>query len=62
MIFTKLRGRSDGKVEVIPSGTPSSVLVTVFDDDRSEKYEKMIRDNREEYALRHGGSRREMKL
>lgn len=40
-----------------PAGTPSVVLVTVFDRDQyTTGYLKTIRENREQYASRHGKS------
>ena len=38
----------------IPSGTPSAVLVTVLDPKDSETFNSAIRENRRDYASRHG--------
>ena len=38
----------------VPSGTPSAVLVTVLDPKDSETFNSAIRENRRDYASRHG--------
>ena len=40
--------------ERIPPGTPEVVLVTVLDDTMSERYVARMKENREDYAARHG--------
>ena len=41
--------------ESVPPGTPSVVIVTVFDEKHmSDDYVEKIKANREDYALRHG--------
>jgi len=40
--------------EGIPSGTPEVVIVTVLDPNIRDEYAAKIKENREEYASRHG--------
>lgn len=55
MLFSWLRGGNpSATAEIIPEGTPPVVLVTTFDTVFGSRYEKMIKDNREAYAARHG--------
>lgn len=43
--------------ERLPTGTPSVVIVTIFDEEHmSPTYIQRIRTNREDYAARHGQS------
>ena len=42
--------------ERTPPGTPPIVIITIFDNVPSSRYEQMIRDNRRIYASRHGKS------
>jgi mannan polymerase II complex MNN11 subunit len=44
-------------VEVIPPGTPEIVIVTVLDHDMPKGYVERIKENREDYAKRHGKSK-----
>lgn len=42
-------------VESVPPGTPPVVIVTVFDEQHiNDEYIKIIKANREDYAMRHG--------
>lgn len=42
---------------VVPAGTPSVVLVTLFDNEvLSQTYAQNIKTNREDYASRHGNT------
>ncbi|MCJ1243932.1 hypothetical protein MMC30_001129 [Trapelia coarctata] len=50
-LLTKLLWSS---VDVIPSGTPEVVIVTVLDPDIREEYVAKIKENREDYVARHG--------
>jgi hypothetical protein len=50
-LAARLFGGGDG----IPSGSPTVVILTVFDEvNYSKEYIKMIKDNRIEYAKKHG--------
>jgi hypothetical protein len=50
-ILSQIMGGSEG----IPSGTPPVVIVTVVDSDNySKEYINNIKDNRIEYARKHG--------
>jgi mannan polymerase II complex MNN11 subunit len=50
-----LLSRLFGGGNSIPSGTPPVVIVTVVDESNySKEYIKMIKDNRIEYAKKHG--------
>jgi len=50
-LLTKLLSSS---VEIIPSGTPEVVIVTVLDPDIREEYAAKIKENREDYVSRYG--------
>jgi len=54
LLFSRIVGGPDR----IPSGTPSVVLVTVVDTEAhySKEYLQDIKDNRIEYARKHGRS------
>lgn len=50
-ILSRIFGGSDG----VPSGTPPVVIVTVLDPDNySKEYIDNVKDNRMEYARKHG--------
>ena len=50
-IIAKLLSTSE---EHIPSGTPDVVIVTVLDPDIGSQYLVKIKDNRDNYAAKHG--------
>ncbi|KAI9666971.1 MAG: hypothetical protein M1831_001476 [Alyxoria varia] len=52
LLLSWLRG--DKRAEIIPPGTPSVVLVTVFASNERGDYDHIIEDNRRDYAGRHG--------
>ena len=60
LIYLLTRGSSrssghGGKPDRIPSGNPPAVLVTVLDEGKYSKgYLEMVKENRKEYAERHG--------
>ena len=54
-IFLRLISRSGGVSDYIPPGSPEVVIVTVLDDTLSKEYVSKIKENREDYAARHGG-------
>lgn len=49
-----LRTLSWSSAERIPIGTPEVVIVTVLDPDLKPEYIAQIKENREDYATRHG--------
>lgn len=53
-LLTKLLSSS---VAVTPSGTPEVVIVTVLEPDIRDEYVAKIKENREDYASRHGTKR-----
>ena len=52
--FLRIFSSSDGIDDRIPFGTPNVVIVTVLDNTMSKKYVDRIKENREDYAARHG--------
>jgi len=56
IVIKLLWGSSDGSsaARSAPAGTPGTVLVTVFDAKSSEAERRRIKENREDYARRHG--------
>ncbi|MCJ1334348.1 hypothetical protein MMC10_011057 [Thelotrema lepadinum] len=53
--FLFLRGTNpSSSVERIPPGSPEVVIVTLLDDSLSKTYVERIKENRENYAARHG--------
>jgi len=41
----------------VPPGAPKAVVVTMFDPSDSASFKSVIKDNRKDYASRHGTSR-----
>ena len=55
IFFLFLRTTSSSEPsERIPTGTPEVVIVTLLDDSLSKSYIEKIRNNRDDYAARHG--------
>ena len=55
-LFIRATGSSEAS-ERIPPGTPEVVIVTLLDDSLSKSYIEKIKENRDDYAARHGKPR-----
>ncbi|KAF2723980.1 glycosyltransferase family 34 protein [Polychaeton citri CBS 116435] len=53
-LLTKLFGGGSSSGLSLPAGTPKVVIVTTIDPKLSESYKQNIKDNRRDYAERHG--------
>ena len=54
ILYLIIRLFSGSRRTYIPPGTPKAVVVTVMEPGLSESYKEVLKDNRRDYASRHG--------
>ena len=54
ILLRLLSSSSSSTIEIIPAGTPEVVIVTLLDPALGKEYIAKIKENRDDYASRHG--------